>query len=178
MFSYPQNSGVPLSQGEVGQLRTDVTNLLKDACAKFMSALLNQLSSDTGKKAFSTNAMDIFKAVEQQGGFGRREGPFSAEGGSTVGNGNAFININFAILSNPMNSASNGRVILHELLHVGSGTNRNYGHYEMARAAYDVAQAQGYKGLGVKPSGGDPGGLDRANSDSFTKIIFKACRVR
>lgn len=143
-----------------------------------MSALLNQLSSDTGKKAFSANAMDIFKAVEQQGGFGRREGPFSAEGGSTVGNGNAFININFFPSSNPMISASNGRTVLHELLHVGSGTNRNYSHYEMASAAFDVAQAQGYKGLGVKPSGGDPGGLDRSNSDSFTNILFKACHVR
>jgi hypothetical protein len=154
---------------------------LKDpTCSVFISGLLNQLTSDTGKKAFSTNAMQIFKAVEQQGGFGRREIPASAEGGNTVGNGNAFINIgsNFFISSNPMGSASNGRVIVHELLHVGSGTNHHYSHYEMARAAFDVAQAQGYKGMRAKPSGGDPGGRDRPNSDYFTGLLFKACHVR
>lgn len=143
-----------------------------------MSALFNQLSTDTGRTAYSTNAMDVFSAVDQQGGFGRREGPFSAEGGSTVGNGNAFININFPILSNPMSSASNGRVILHELTHVGSSSSRNYSHYEMARAAYEVALAQGYKDLGTKPSGGDPGGVDASNSVSFSNIQFKACHVK
>jgi hypothetical protein len=116
--------------------------------------------------------------VEQQGGFGRRTGPFSAEGGSTVGNKNAFININFPFVGGPFFSADRGRTILHELLHVASSTNLNYSHYEMARAAYDAAVAQGYTGLGEKPSGGDPGGINRRDSDFFGKILFKACRVR
>ena len=173
----PQNPG-RLSQGEVDQLRTDVANLLQGDCAKFMSALLNQLSSDTGKKAYSTNAMDVFKAVEEQGGFSRREGPHSASAGFTVGNGNGNIDINFPIQSTAMGSAMNGRVILHELVHVASGTDRNYDHYEMARAAYAVATAQGYKGLGTKPPDGDHAKLDVASSLTFNDILFKACHVK
>jgi YD repeat-containing protein len=177
----PQNpyKGTPLSPSEINQLRTDATNLLKDeACAKFMSAILNQLTGNTGKKAYSTDAMDIFKAVEKQGGFGRRSGSMSAEGGSTVGNKDAYININFFISDNVFISASNGRIILHELLHVGSSTSADYSHYEMAQAAYDVALAQGYKDIGQRPSGGDPGGVDQKNSDVFGSFLFKACRVR
>jgi RHS repeat-associated protein len=176
--SDPQNSG-PLSPVEIDQLRADVTNLLKDeTCARFMSALLSQLSSDTGKNAYSTNAMDIFDAVEQQGSFSRAEGPFSATGGSTVGNGNAAIHINFYISSSPMSSAINGRTILHELLHVGSGANRNYDHYEMARAAYAVAQAQGFNGLGGRPPDGDHIKLDGTSVDTFNRILFQACHVK
>jgi hypothetical protein len=52
---------------------------------------------------------------------------------------------------------------------------KDYSHYEMARAAYDVGLAQGYKNLGMKPSGGDPGGVDSPNSDFFTNILIKAC---
>jgi hypothetical protein len=166
---------LPLSQGDIDQLRTDVTNLLKDdVCAKFMSALFNQLSIDTGKKAYSSNPMDIFNAVEHQGSFSRVQGPFSATGGSTVGNGNAAIHVNFYISSNPTGNAMNGRTILHELVHVGSGANRNYDHYEMARAAYAVAQAQGFKGLGGKPPDGDHLKLDRKSSDTFGDILFQS----
>jgi len=143
-----------------------------------MSALFNQLSADTGRNAYSTNAMDVFNAVERQGGFRRREGPHSATGGSTVGNGDAVIDINFPILSDPMASAMNGRTILHELVHVGSGSSGNYSHYEMAKAAYEVALAQGYKDLGTKPSGGDPGGVDASNSVFFSNMQFKACHVK
>jgi hypothetical protein len=176
----PLNFGkTPLTQGEIDQLRKDVASLLADdTCAKFISAFFKQLSSDTGKQTYSTNAMDIFNAVEKQGGFSRRAGPFSATGGSTVGNGNADIDINFPVSSSVMGGAMHGRVILHELGHVGSGTNRDYDHYEMARAAYAVAQAQGFKGLGNKPPDGDHSKLDGASSSIFNDILFKACHVK
>jgi hypothetical protein len=177
----PQNpyQGTPLSDTEIDQLRTDVKDLLKNKdCANFVSGVLNQLTSETGRQVYSGNAMDIFNAVEHQGGFARRAGPFSAEGGSTVGNKDAYININFAFTPGPYSSADRGRTILHELFHVASSTNLDYSHYAMARAAYDVAAAQGYKGIGKKPSGRDPDGADRPNSDVFNMLLFKACRVR
>ena len=80
-----------MNKGEVDELRTDVSNLLKaDSCAKFLEALLNQLGSNTRRKALTNEILDVFKAVEQQGGFGRNQGPFLGEGGSTVGNEDAF----------------------------------------------------------------------------------------
>ena len=154
-----------------------MSDLLKaDLCAKFVKALLNQLGSDTQRKALSNDILDIFKAVEQQGGFGRNQGPFLAEGGSTVGNKDAFVNINFYRGSNAQSRILSGRITIHELLHVASGTNRNYSHYEMARAAYEVAKAQGYKDIGTKPSGGDPGGRDERNSNIFSDRLFAACK--
>ena len=172
--------GSPIPIEEVNQLGKDVTNLLADSiCAKFMTALLKQIGSDTGRKAFSDNAIDIFNEVGKQGGFGRRQGNFTAEGGGTVGNGDAFININrnidFATADNPFVSAANGRQLLHELLHVASKTSSSYSHYEMARAAWEVATAQGFKGIGSKPSGGDPGGRDDPNSYVFDRILFQTC---
>ena len=172
-------NAVPLSPAELEQIRTDLANLLRDhICGNLVSAVFNQLSTNTGKKAFSADAMKIFEAVEKQGGFGRRTLGATAEGGSTVGNGNAFININFFVSPEPMISASNGRVILHELFHVGSSTGSDYSHFEMASAAFDVAQAQGFTGLGVRPSGEDPQGHDRVNSEIFNSILFRACHVR
>jgi hypothetical protein len=179
----PQNpfKGAPLSTEEVNQLGKDVSNLLSNPkCAKFMNALLKQIGADTGKTAFSENAMDIFNAVRKQGGFSRRQGPFGAEGGDTVGNRRAFININynidFATANYPLVSAANGRQILHELMHVASGTSSDYSHYEMANAAWEVATSQGFKGIGPQPSGGDPGGRDVPNADVFNSILFRACR--
>ena len=67
-----------------------------------------------------------------------------------MGNKNAYININFFISSNAFISASTGRTILRELIHVGSSTSLDYGHYEMAQAAYDVALAQGVRLDGMK----------------------------
>ena len=170
----------PLSTGEVNQLRKDLSNVLSNStCAKFMTAVLNQIGKDTGKAAFSSNAMDIFDAVKKQGGFGRGQFASNAQGGLTVGGGNAFININFNInFANadiPSIAGDVGRTILHELMHVGSGTNLDYSHYEMARAAWKIAKAQGYKVSGDKPSGGDPGGLDYENGVIFNNILFQAC---
>lgn len=178
----PQNpfQGSPLSTEEVNQLGKDVSNLLSNSkCAKFMTAVLNQIGKDTGKTAFSSNAMDIFNAVKNQGGFGRRSIPSSnAEGGDTVGNGKAYININFRInFANadiPAIAGDVGRTILHELMHVGSGTNSDYDHSEMDMAAWEVAKAQGGYTLGAKPSGRDSGGVD-SRGFVFNNILFQAC---
>jgi hypothetical protein len=186
LFAEPQDpaqfKGSPLSTEEVNQLHKDVTNLLSDStCAQFMKALLKQIGSDTGRAEFSDNAIDIFNEVKSQGGFGRRQGAHGAEAGKTVGSREAFININrdigFATANYPGISAANGRQMLHELMHVASRTNSSYSHYEMARAAWEVATAQGFKGIGSKPSGGDPGGRDEPNSFIFDQILFQACNL-
>ena len=74
--------------------------------------------------AFSNQIGDIFDAVRKQGGFGQRATSDSAEGGSTVRNKDVYINIgNWTFADNPYALAGVGRTMIHELLHVGSGTN-------------------------------------------------------
>ena len=144
-----------------------------------MEALLNQIGADTNRKAFSNHIVDIFNAVRKQGGFGSRAMSDTAEGGSTVGNGDAYINIgNWNFADDPYALASVGRTMIHELLHVGSSTNLDYSHYEMFKAAYAVAQRQRGFTLSVKPGTKDPGGRDLTNAYAFDDILFQACRVR
>jgi hypothetical protein len=51
----------------------------------------------------------------------------TGEGGSTVGNKDAYINMgNWTFADNPYALASVSRTMIHELLHVGSGTNLDY----------------------------------------------------
>ena len=176
----PQNNkGKPLSETEVDQLQSAVAGLLKDEkCSKFVRALLNQIGEDTHRKAYSSKVLDIFDAVRKQGGFGRRQMIASAEGGSTVGNKDAFINIgNYTVANEPYAMASLGRTIIHELLHIGSNTNQNYSH-AMFKAAYAVAQSQGGYTLGSRPGPIDPQGKDFPNAYNFDDILFQACRVR
>jgi hypothetical protein len=177
----PQNTwpprDSPLSPRETNQLRTDVETLLKDSqCRKFIEALLNQMKSVTGTAAYSTNALGIFDAVEGQGGFGRRQGSFTAEGGNAVGGRRAFININYNISSdssNPFIRADSGRTIVHELLHVGSGSAVGYSHFQMALAAYEVAGAKG-----AKPANDGSKATDLRNANYFDSRLFDACHVR
>lgn len=123
-----------------------------------MEALLNQIGADTKRKAFSNKIGDIFDAVTRQGGFGQRAMSDTAEGGSTVGNKDAYINIgNWTFADNPYALASVGRTMIHELLHVGSSTNLDYSHYEMFKAAYAVTQRIGGFALTKKPRDKDPG---------------------
>src|SRR6185295_496334 len=113
----------------------------------------------TERKAFSNKIGDIFDAVRKQGGFGQRAMSDTAEGGSTVGKGDAYINIgNWTFSDNPYALASVGRTMIHELLHVASSTNLDYSHYDLFKAAYAVAQRQGGFTLGSKPGLKDPGG--------------------
>jgi len=141
----PTNKGTPLPGSEVDRLQSALASVLKDSmCSSFVEALLNQIGADTNRKAFSNNIVDIFDAVRKQGGFGQRAMSDTAEGGSTVGNGDAYINIgNATFADNPYALASVGRTMIHELLHVGSSTNLDYSHYQMFKAAYAVAERQG-----------------------------------
>jgi len=63
-------------------------------------------------------------------------------------------------------------------LHVGSGTNLNYRHYEMFKAAYTVAQSQKGFILGAKPGDTDPKGVDSPNALAFDDLLFQACKAR
>jgi hypothetical protein len=175
----PQNS-TPLPGSEVDRLKSALASVLKDSkCSSFVEALLKQISADTNRKAFSNKIGDIFDAVRKQRGFGKRAMSDTAEGGSTVGNGDAYINIgNWTFADNPYALASVGRTMIHELLHVGSGTNLDYSHYEMFKAAYAVAQRQEGFTLDRKPGPKDPGGRDIPNAYAFDNILFQACRVR
>jgi hypothetical protein len=99
--------------------------------------------------------------------------------GSTVGNGDAYINIgNWTFADDRFALASVGRTMIHELLHVGSSTNLDYNHYQMFKAAYTVAERLGGFTLGSKPDEKDPGGRDYPNAYAFDDILFQACRVR
>ena len=151
----------------------------KVMCSRFVEALLNQIGVDTNRRAFSTNAVDIFNEVRKQGGFGTRVMSDTAEGGSTVGNKDAYINIGkWTFADDPYALANVGRTMIHELLHVGSSTNLNYNHYQMFKAAYAVAQRMGNFVLNKKPPDNDPGRKDVASAYDFDDILFQACRVR
>jgi hypothetical protein len=174
------NKGTPLPGNEVDRLKSALESVLTDKkCSSFVEALLNQIGTDTNHKAFSNKIVDIFEAVRKQGGFGKRTIVGTAEGGSTVGNGDAYINIgNWTFADDRFALASVGRTMIHELLHVGSSTNLNYDHYQMFKAAYAVAKSMGGFALPKKPGDKDPGGTDIPNAYAFDDILFQACRVR
>lgn len=169
-----------MAQTEIDQLRSAVEGLLKDdKCRKFVTALLNQIGEDTKRKASSSNALDIFDAVRNQGGFGRKQMIDSAQAGSTVGNKDAYIDIgNYTVPNNPYAMANVGRTIIHELLHVASSSNQSYNHHALFKAAYAVAQRQGGYEFGEKPGPIDPQGRDIPNAYNFNAILFQACKVR
>jgi YD repeat-containing protein len=176
----PMNKGTPLPESEVDRLKLALESVLKDStCSRFVEALLNQIGVDTNSKAFSNKAIDIFNEVRKQGSFGTRVMSDTAEGGSTIGNKDAFINIGKWTFANDQYALANvGRTMIHELLHVGSSTNRFYSHYDMFKAAYVVAVRMGGFTLTKKPGDKDPGGRDDANSYAFDDLLFQACRVR
>jgi hypothetical protein len=135
-----------------------------------------QIKPVTGTAAYSDNILDIFDAVKKQGGFGRRAGNFTAEAANGVGGGKAFVNINYSIAANSsrvFNSASSGRTIIHELLHVASTSVLTISHFQMASAAY---AAIGRKG--AVPTSDGTKEADRRNSAYFDDKMFDACHVR
>ena len=130
-----------------------------------------QIKAVTGTAAHSNNILDIFDAVRKQGGFGRHAGAFTAEAGNSVGGGKAFVNINYSIAANSsriFNSASSGRTMIHELLHVAANSTSTISHFQMASAAY---AATGRKGTAPTTDGTKV--TDRRNSN-----YFDACHVR
>src|SRR5262249_820243 len=143
-----------------------------------------QIGEDTKSKAFSSDILKIFDEVKKQGGFGKRQMSDSAEGGSTVGNKDAYINIGDYTFADDLYAYANvGRTMIHELLHVGSSTNSDYDHYAMYKAAYTVAQRlmsqkRGKFTFGKPPAAADPGGKDVANAYAFDDLLFQACKVR
>jgi hypothetical protein len=176
----PMNKGTPLPDKEVDRLKQALASVLKDStCSRFVEALLNQIGVNTNTLAFSNNVVDIFDEVRKQGGFGKRVMTSTAEGWSSVGNKNAFINIgNWTFADDPYALASVGRTMIHELLHVGSDSNHTYSHYEMFKAAYAVAERMGGFKLDKKPGDKDPGGTDIPNAYNFDDILFQACKVK
>jgi len=174
------NKGTPLPENEVDRLRSALLSLLRDKrCSELMEGLLNQIGDDTGRNAFSSNILNIFDAVRNQDSFGTREMSDSAEGGSTVGNKDAYVNLgNRKFADSASAYADVGRTMIHELLHVGSGTNLGFSHHEMFKAAYEVAQRLGGFTFRKTPDAKDPGGRDEANAYAFDNVIFQACRAR
>ncbi|HEX6046654.1 MAG TPA: RHS repeat-associated core domain-containing protein, partial [Pyrinomonadaceae bacterium] len=178
-FGSPQNPprDSTLTPSEIDQLLKDLEARLKDQeCAKFVQDVLMHIKGVTGTAAYSTNILDIFKEVKKQGGFGRHAGPFIAEAANGVGGGKAFVNINYSIAANSSgiySSASSGRTIIHELLHVASNSGMTISHFQMASAAY---AANGRKG--PAPTTDRTKEADRRNSDYFDDKLFDACHVR
>ncbi len=166
-----------LTRSEIDQLRTDLATRLKDLdCAKFVQGVLMQIKAVTGTAAYSNNILSIFDQVKKQGGFGRRAGAFTAEAANGVGGGAAFVNINYSIAANSsriFNSASSGRSMIHELLHVAANSSMTISHFQMASAAY---AATGKKG--PAPTTDGTKAADRRNSNYFDDKLFDACHVR
>ena len=177
----PFNKGKPLPKTEIDRLRSALSLLLQDEkCSKFVAAVLDQISEDTKRKAFSSNILGIFDEVGKQAGFGTRPMPATAEGASTVGNKDAYINIGpYTFSDNPYALANVGRTMIHELLHVGStSTQFNYTHYDMFKAAYSVAHRLGGFTFNKQPEAKDPGGKNESDAYAFDDLLFQACRVR
>ena len=176
-----------MTDAEIAQFRAALAELLQDkTCKSFIEGVLSQIS-DARRTAFSENALDIFDKVTSLKGWGWRNGADMnfdhGEGASSVGNTSqpAYINISRAAPRNYGDSSSTafvGRLIIHELLHVGSSTNLGFSHWDMFKAGYAVAQTLGLKLGDRKPTGNDPGGRDPYNSQGFKDLLFQACQIR
>jgi hypothetical protein len=186
---FPQNlnnKGTPMTDAEIGQFRAALAELLdNETCKRFVQGVLSQIGDDR-RRVFSESALDIFDKVTSLKGWGWRNGADmnfdNGEAGSSVGSTSwpAFINISRAAPRNYGDSSSTafvGRLIIHELLHVGSSSEFQFSHWDMFKAAYAVAQSLGLE-LGVrKPTERDPGGRDPYNSRGFEDLLFNACQI-
>lgn len=65
-----------------------------------------------------------------------------------------------------------GRVVIHELLHVGSSAAGNFSHWDMFKAGYSVAQSLGLNLGSRMPTEKDPGGRDVYNANGFEDLLF------
>ena len=160
-----------MTGAEIAKHRSAVEELLQDkTCKSFVDGVLSQIG-DVQRKAFSGDILNIFDKVTSLNGWGWRNGADIGfdlgEGGSFVGNTSqsAYINISrqAQIYGDSSSTAFVGRVVIHELLHVGSSAVGNFSHWDMFKAGYSVAQSLGLNLGSRKPTEKDPGGRDVYN---------------
>jgi YD repeat-containing protein len=182
----PTNKGTPMTDAEIAKHRAAVEELLQDkTCKNFVDGVLSQIG-DAQRKPFSGNLLTIFDKVTSLNGWGQRAGEDmnfdNGEGGSYVGNTDQTAYINISRKARMYGDSSStgfvGRVVIHEVLHVGSRAGGQFTHWDMFRAGFSVAQRLGIK-LGVRrPTEKDPGGRDDYNADGFDDLLFEACQIR
>jgi hypothetical protein len=195
-FAGPSVTGHPApsnyeraTEDEIDKLRSAIADTLTDnACDKFVSETLSQLSN-TGNSIFNTtNAVTIFNNVLAIGGIWKGDigieryvetpASVSRKGNGKVESFYVGIRINttkpvFSSLGQsnptPYMVAMRGTTLIHELMHAaGYG---GYSHRDMAKAANLAALALGYDAVGNLPSKDS----DSANSSYFDDFLWKAC---
>lgn len=175
-----------MTDAEIAQHRSAVEELLQDkTCKSFVEGVLSQIG-DAQRKAFSGDALTIFDKVTSLTGWGWRNGADMGfdlgEGGSYVGNTSqsAYINISreARMYGDSSSTGFVGRVVIHELLHVGSGAVGQFYHWDMFKAGYSVGQSLGLKLGSRKPTESDPRGRDEYNGKGFDDLLFQACQIR
>jgi hypothetical protein len=183
----PTNKGTPMTDAEITKHRAAVDELLQDkTCRSFVKGVLAQIG-DAQRKAFNGDVLKIFDKVTSLKGWGWRNAAEmnydNGEAGSYVGNTSqtAYINISRGaprIYGDSSSVGFVGRLVIHELLHVGSSAAGNFSHWDMFKAAYPVAQRLGLR-LGTRtPTEKNPGGRDDYNSSGFDDLLFEACQIR
>ncbi len=182
----PANKGTPMTDAEITRHRSAVEELLQDkTCKSFVEGVLSQIGNGQ-RKAFNGDLLNIFDKVTSLKGWGWRNGAEMnfdlGEGGSYVGNTvqTAFINISreARMYGDSSSTGFVGRVVIHELLHVGSGAVGNFSHWDMFKAGYSVASSLGLNLGDRRPTEKDPGGRDIYNANGFEDLLFQACQIR
>lgn len=139
-----------MTDAEIAKHRAAAEELLQDKiCKSFVEGVLAQIG-DAQRKAFNGDVLKIFDKVTSLNGWGWRSGAdmhFNlGEGGSYVGNTSqtAYINISREVRNYGDSSSVGfvGRVVIHELFHVGSSSVGGFSHWDMFKAAYPVAQSE------------------------------------
>lgn len=153
-------------------------------CAEFVSRVLKELG-------VTATINDLFKAVKEQpvdsrgfGGFGRdANAPYPAQAGGSIDHRNPAITYKGKIHLGSVNefggsaksiNNSNGRIVIHELLHIAG---KGFDHYDMAKAGYRVATVMNLK-MGNELSDSDPRGPDWKNGMEFGKVMDQECMAR
>ncbi|MGH9842125.1 MAG: RHS repeat domain-containing protein, partial [Blastocatellia bacterium] len=136
-----------------------LTKLLEGDCGKLVSEMINKVGSDTGQKAYSSNILDVYKAVMKQGKIElvpnlKLEGsPVGGYASGGIDQGNAKITLRArqylanGTWSSPQSFQSmlNSQMqlytqdVLHELTHLSAG-NYTYSDYQLVTALYNLGK--------------------------------------
>ncbi len=170
-----QQNGRPLTPEEIEKVRRDMAATLENpGCAMFIRGVLRQVALNTKIPLFSDDVIKNFNQVLKTGAI--RTVPLPRGEGQawgSAGGGDATIEFNSRYSLNSPFPHVVGMRGLHETTHVS--TNRkmhSYSDYDLARAAYRIALAQGYKDVPTPPDTFD----SVANSTYYNDRIFIACR--
>jgi hypothetical protein len=179
-------AGVGQAPQDISQMDlTQAERLLTNECVHFLNSILAELGAI--RNPHNYNFAGIFRTAKNRGVF-RSVRLSDEELKKRLGGTNSIISDRSLIIEvderhfNRSDLAAE-YILIHEIFHASPASGRPYNHFEMARAAYKVAAAQGLsKKLGNTntpgvPQAGDDEKSDWYNAGLFDNVVRLGCPI-